>query len=94
MQQGVFYVPFCVMNIPEQVRSEARLLIEQYGESFGYLGNHGGADFFVFEFPEDSSTGFPYVYQYENGSVLTLTGFEALDIINLLVKDVDEVDVE
>ena len=31
------------MNIPEQVKNEARWLIEQYGDCFDYLGNHEGA---------------------------------------------------
>lgn len=26
------------MNIPEQVKNEARVLIEQYGDTFEYLG--------------------------------------------------------
>lgn len=82
------------MNIPEQVKNEARQLIEQYGDSFEYLGNYEGADYYVFKFPEDSCTGFPFVFQYENGSVFTITGFEALDTINLLIKDTDEGDVE
>lgn len=82
------------MNVPEQVKNEARGLIEQYGDSFEYLGNYEGADYYVYKFPEDFCTGFPFVFQYENGSVFTITGFEALDTINLFIKDADEVEVE
>ena len=46
-----------------------------------------GADFYMFVFPEDSNTGFPYVYQLENDEVLEITGFPALDIIGLFVKE-------
>lgn len=82
------------MNVPEPVKNEARRLIERYGDSFDYLGSHEGADYFVFRFPEDSTTGFPFVFQYGKGPVMTITGFEALELINLLVEDVDEVGVE
>ena len=43
------------MNVPEQVKNEARELIEQYGDSFEYLGNYEGSDVYVFKFPEDPS---------------------------------------
>lgn len=82
------------MNIPEAVKNEARGLIEQYGDSFEYLGEYEGADYYVFKFPEDSCTGFPFVFQYADGLVFTITGFEALDTIDLFVKDADEGDVE
>lgn len=82
------------MNIPEQVKNEARWLIEQYGDSFAYLGNLDGADYYVYQFPEDAVTGFPFVYQYYEGKVFTITGFDALDTINLFIKDTDEVEVE
>lgn len=82
------------MNVPQQVKDAARDLIDQYGDSFDYLGNLEGIDYFVYRFPDDTTTGFPFVYQYGHGPVLTITGFEALDIINLLVKDLEEVDIE
>ena len=75
------------MNVPEQVKNEARGLIEQYGDSFEYLGNYEGSDVYVFKFPEDADTGFPFVYWYKDGSVFVEMGFKALDTINLFVKD-------
>ena len=64
------------MNIPEQVKNEARWLIEQYGDSFDYLGNHEGADYFLYKFPEDVTTGFPFVFRYGDGQVMTYSDFE------------------
>ena len=49
------------MNIPEQVKNEARALIEQYGDTFEYLGIYEGQEAYVFKFPEDSCTGYPFV---------------------------------
>ena len=52
------------MNIPEQVKNEARVLIEQYGDTFEYLGIYEGQEAYVFKFPGDSCTGYPFVYLY------------------------------
>lgn len=38
------------MNIPEQVKNEARVLIEQYGDTFEYLGIYEGQEAYVFKF--------------------------------------------
>lgn len=78
------------MNIPEQIKNEARLLIEQYGDSFEYLGNYEGQDAYVFQFPENSDTGYPFVYLYDGKNVDEITGPLALDIIDSFVKDVEE----
>lgn len=74
-------------KIPQTVKDAAKGLVDMFGSHFEYLGQYEGADFYMFEFPDGSMNGFPEVYQYENGEVLTLTGFAALDIINLLVKE-------
>lgn len=42
---------------------------------------------FLFRFPEDTDTGFPYIYLFKDGKATEVTGFEALGIIRLLVKD-------
>lgn len=75
------------MNIPEKIKVAAKSLIDMYGLSFDYLGKKDGADFYMFKFPDDDCTGFPFVYQYQSGAVLTITGFQALDIIDLFVKE-------
>ena len=82
------------MNIPEQVKNEAQWLIGQYGDSFNYLGNYEGQEAYIFEFPEDSSTGFPFVYLMKGTDVLEVTGPFAIDIIGSFIEDVDEFDVE
>ena len=43
---------------------------------------------YMFVFPEDSNTGFPYVYQLENDEVLRSRFSRPLDIIGLFVKRV------
>ena len=69
------------MDVPVKVQEVAKGLIDMYGPSFDYLGKYEGADFYMFVFPEDSNTGFPY------DEVLEITGFPALDIIGLFVKE-------
>lgn len=75
------------MKVPEQVKNEARELIEQYGDSFKYIGKYEGQDTFMFNFPEDSDTGFPFVYLFNGVEAIGITNFLALDIINSLIKD-------
>lgn len=74
------------MKVPEQIKAAAKGLIDKFGSNVEYLGNRDGAEFYMFKFPDDAETGFPYVYQFENGEVLTITGFAALDAIDLFVK--------
>ena len=71
------------MEVPIEVHEAARDLIELYGFHFMYLGKYEGYDAFLFMFPEDTVTGFPFVYLYEQSQpVVEITGFEALHIIN------------
>lgn len=74
------------MNIPAKVKEAAKGLIAMYGSRFKHLGKSDGADFYMFKFPDDEETGFPFVYQYKDGEVLTIEGFAALDTIRLFVK--------
>ena len=56
------------MNVPEKVKEAAKGLIAMYGSRFKHLGKSDDADFYMFKFPDDEDTGFPCVYQYENGT--------------------------
>lgn len=82
------------MNIPEAVKNEARSLIEQYGDSFEYLGDYEGQEAYLYKFPDDAVTGFPFLYLYKDGEVLEVTGPSVFGFIDLYVKDADEGDVE
>jgi len=73
------------MKIPEAVITEASYLIEHFGNRLKYLGKiEDGRDAFSFCFPDDENTGFPKVYLYDGHLVMTITGFDALDVINEL----------
>lgn len=82
------------MKVPEQIKNAAKSLIDLYGDAFDYLGKYKGKDAFLFRFPEDSNTGFPFIYLIKSEKVTEITGFEALDILNSLVENLDEVSVE
>ena len=77
-------------DIPIAVLDAAKDLIDMYGVNFDYLGRYNDADTYVYRFPEDCETGFPFVYLLKDNSVTEVTGFTALDIIGLLVKDSEE----
>ena len=76
-------------KIPEQVIKEAEGLINIYWENIEYLGADENAEYYHFVFPKDTVTGFPFVYIYtpQNGDVIEITGFDALDIIGKFYKD-------
>lgn len=82
------------MKVPEQIKNAAKSLIGVYGEAFDYLGKYKDKDTFVFRFPDDTNTGFPYIYLFKDGKATEITGFEALDILNSLVENLDEVRAE
>ncbi len=98
------------MNIPEQVKNEARALIEQYGDTFEYLGIYEGQEAYVFKFPEDSCTGYPFVYLYDGKDATEITGpfvylYDgkdateitgplSLDVIDSCIENIEEGDIE
>lgn len=85
------------MNVPEQVKNEARPLIEQYGDSFDYLGNREGEEAYLFRFPDDATVGFPFLYLFKDGEAMEVTGPGVFDFIDLYtpgIEDADEVGVE
>lgn len=59
-----------------------------YGQRVEYLGQMpDGRAAYYYHFPEDTDTGFPFVYLFANGHVDEITGFEALRIVGSFVKD-------
>lgn len=85
------------MNVPEQVKNEARPLIEQYGDFFDYLGNHEGQEAYLFRFPDDATVGFPFLYLFKDGEAMEVTGpgvFDFIDLYTSGIEDADEVGVE
>ncbi|MBQ8061742.1 MAG: hypothetical protein IJ205_07385 [Bacteroidales bacterium] len=73
------------MNIPEAVIVAAGEFVEQYGARFEYLGVYDDRDVWVFLFPEEENTGFPFVYLYKDGKAEEISGWLALDIISSVV---------
>lgn len=72
---------------PQVVLDAAKLLVDMYGANFDYLGIFDGADAYVYKFPEDSSTGYPFVYLLKDGKVTEITGAISLHIIELSLKN-------
>ena len=71
------------MKTPPEVLKTAKGLVDMYGPHFVLLGERDGREVYMFQFPDDSTTGFPFVYLYEKGKpALEVTGFEAVDIID------------
>lgn len=75
--------------IPQSVIQEAKGLVELYGNTIKYLGEKGEFHIYMFVFPEQIVTGFPFVFLYdkEDDSTETITGLGAVDIISEFLND-------
>lgn len=70
------------MEVPKEVITAAKSLVELYGQNFEFLGNKDGKDVYAFVFPDGVPSGFPFVFLHENGKpVRKVTGYDALDIV-------------
>ena len=74
-------------HIPEQVKKAAAELIESYGDSIAYIGIYNGKQVYLYRFPEDVETGFPFYFLYDGKSVDVVSGFEALDLGSIFLHD-------
>ena len=74
-------------HIPEQVKKAAAELIESYGDSIEYIGIYKGKQVYLYRFPEDVETGFPFYFLYDGKSVDVVSGFEALDLGSIFLHD-------
>ena len=82
------------MIIPEEVKNEARYMMEQYGGHLEYLGDADGQKAWLLRFPEDVAVGFPFLYLYKDGEAVEITGPSVFGFIDLYVEDVNKVEVE
>lgn len=80
-------------KIPQTVKDAARDLIKMYGDAIDYLGKYEGADAYMYHFPDDSCTGYPFVYLVKEGKVDIVTESLALYIVGVFVENVDETDI-
>ena len=70
-------------GIPKSVICEAQHLIEDYGCNFRHLGKHDSNEVFQFVFPENTETGYPFIYLYNESTkvAMQLSGEDALEVI-------------
>ena len=72
--------------IPKVVLEDAKQLVQLYGENIIKIGSENIWDIYMFQFPENSLTGYPILFMHDTktDSVIMITNFEALDVINHL----------
>jgi len=67
------------MKVPKEIEIAAKELIDSDGYSFKYLGKYKEQEAYMYCFPEDTLTGFPFVYLLgKDGKVEEIEGPEAL----------------
>lgn len=76
-------------DIPQAVLHDASWLIEEYGCAFSKIGKYDGKIVYRYCFPENTETGYPFVYLYDEMNTVSLqvTGEDALEIINDVNKE-------
>ena len=68
--------------IPQKVKTEFRTLSAMYGEhNIVHIGTRKCTEYFLFKFPDNTETGFPNVIAYKNGEIMSITGFDAINIV-------------
>lgn len=70
-------------DIPISVIKKAKCLIDLYGVNLENIGRYKGLDVYEFIFPENTETGYPFLFVFDKQSniVSETTGFEAFEII-------------
>lgn len=73
-------------NIPHPVLKAAKHLINHYGERLVLIGSYANQEVYVFSFPDDVETGFPFLYLLDEKkqTAREITGSETLDLIGKL----------
>lgn len=78
------------MVTPAKVKQAAQYLIDMYGDHVEHLGQHQGAEAFYYHFPDEITAGLPHVFLLKDGKVMEVCDFDALDILNTFVENLDE----
>lgn len=69
-------------EIPQKVKEATSFLIEMYGDNIEYLGTYQGQAVYQYLFPEDTATGYPFVFLHNGaGEVQKITGFKTFKIL-------------
>lgn len=75
-----------VSEIPAPVIKKAHHILSFKGGFVKYIGEYNGSSAY-YSAIKDCDTGFPFVYLYDGKVVTEITGFDALNIADLLIKD-------
>lgn len=72
--------------IPQVIINAAQELVAMYGNNLKYMGQCNKMDVYKFQFPDNTETGFPVLYLYDNSNdeILEISGFESFRILNEL----------
>ena len=84
-----------IMNIPKAIQEAMESWCNDYAGHIEYLGEYQGGGAYCYHFDEPVNIGFPVVYLLNSdGKVDEIDAPKSFEIINSLVKDLDEVGVE
>lgn len=73
-------------DIPSPVIEKAHHILSVKGGFVKYIGEYNGSSAY-YSAIKNCDTGFPFVYLYNGKVVIEITGFDALNIADSLIKD-------
>ena len=74
-------------EIPLHVKEASKHLIDLIGGYVKEIGKKNQETIYMHVPPEGTENGFPTIYIYNQGNLSFVTGFEALEYINLYIKE-------
>ena len=76
-------------DIPQAVLHDASWLIEVYGCDFRKIGKYDGKIVYLYCFPENTETGYPIIYLYDeiDRKTIQVTGEDALEVIQDCINE-------
>lgn len=74
------------METPQAVIQAAQGLVQMFGPSFEYLGEHNGNDVYMFAFPDGTYTCEPYLFLDDKRRPVAtqIAGAAAVELLSLL----------
>ena len=73
-------------DIPLKVLNAFKHFEEPLG-NIKYLGEINDTKYYLYAFPEEMDVGFPQIVSFKDNKVTYIEDFEALKIVNLLIKN-------
>ena len=88
------YIFADMKQTPKEILTEAKHLIDVYGNRLKYIGEANGQKAWLFMFPDDVTVGFPFLYLLVKGKALEVTGPSVFDFLDLYAENLEALGIK